>query len=227
MFTLKKIPAAALFACLCVAGSALPQQATSNQNAAMREMMQRMMPGDGHKIFSKMAGKWTHKMKVWNSTAPNAPPMESTGESESKLVLGGRFLLEETTGSVMRMPMQRMSILGYDNFTKTYTLIFYSSMETATNIATGTMDAEGKILTLRGEFTEPQGKYGFKNVVRMESNDIHVFESYRIMPDGTEMKIIEQVSTRVKQQALENPTTLPLSLALSHRGRGDKARAGD
>jgi len=197
MFT-SKSSVTAVLACLCIANSASAQQTTNNQNAAMREMMQRMMPGDGHKIFAKMAGKWTSKMKVWNSTAPTAPPMESTGESESKLVLGGRFVLEEATGSVMRIPMQRMSILGYDNLTKTYTLIFYSSMETATNIATGTLDTDGRTLTLRGEFTEPQGKYGFKNVVRMESDDVHVFESYRVMPDGMELKIIEQISTRVK-----------------------------
>jgi hypothetical protein len=98
----------------------------------------------------------------------------------------------------MRMPMQRMSLLGFDNFTKTYTLIFFSSMETSTNIATGTLSADGKTLTLRGEFNEPQGKYGFKNVIRLESDDIHIFESYKTMADGTDLKIIEQVSTRVK-----------------------------
>jgi hypothetical protein len=193
----------------CVAGTlALVILATNNvaaqqsnptaPTAAMQEMMKRMMPGDGHTIFARMAGKWTNTIKIWSSTSPTAPPIESTSQSESKLILGGRFVQEEASGSVMRMPMQRMSILGYDNLTKVYTLIFYSNMETATNIATGKLEADGKTLTLRGEFQEPQGKYGFKNIVRMESDDVHIFESYRVMPDGTELKLIEQVSTRVR-----------------------------
>jgi hypothetical protein len=166
-------------------------------NAAMQEYMKLMMPGEGHKVFAKMTGKWTGKMKVWSSMAPTQPPMESIDESESKLVLGGRFVLTEAKGSMMGMAMQRMNFLGYDNFTRQYTQIFTSSMGTATNIATGTFDASGKVLTLRGEFNEPDGKYPFKNVLRIESDDVLVFESYRIYPDGKELKLIEQVSTRV------------------------------
>ena len=174
------------------------QNGPANSNA-MQEMMRRMMPGEGHKIFASMVGKWHGTMRVWSSARPEAPPLESSTESESKLVLGGRFVLEEATSTVMRMPMQRMSMLGYDNATNEYTLAFYSSMETATNIATGTADETGKIITLRGEFLEPDGKAPFKNVIRLDRDDVHVFESYRIMPDGRELKLVEQVMTRVKQ----------------------------
>lgn len=164
----------------------------------MQEMMKRMMPGEGHKVFARMTGKWRGKMRVWSSTQPDAPPIESDTESESKLVLGGRFVLEEATGSVMRMPMQRMSIFGYDNITEKYTLTFYSNFETATNTASGTADATGKLITLHGEFNEPGGKAPFKNIIRFESDDTQVFESYHILPDGKELKLIEQVMTRVK-----------------------------
>ena len=167
-------------------------------NAAMQEMMKRMMPSEGHKILHRMTGKWRGTMRIWSSTQPEAPPVESATESESKLVLGGRFVLEEATGSVMRMPMQRMSILGYDNITKEYTLTFYSNFETATNTASGTLDATGNVITLRGEFNEPQGKTPFKNVIRFESDEVHVFESYHVMPDGNEVKLIEQKMSRVK-----------------------------
>jgi hypothetical protein len=88
--------------------------------------------------------------------------------------------------------------LGYDNGTKRYTLIFYSSMETATNIAAGTTSADGKTLTLRGVFDDPQGKHPFKNVIRFESEDVHVFESYAILPDGKELKLVEEITRRVK-----------------------------
>ena len=182
-----------------VAPSSLVAQETPSQpsNAAMQEMMKLMMPGEGHKFFTPMAGKWRGKMKIINYTDPTAPAMESDTESQSKLILGGRFLQEEASGSVMGMPMQRMSILGYDNVTKKYTLIFFSTTETATNIATGTLDADGKTLTLRGEFIQSNGNEAFKNVIRIDG-DTHVFESYRVMPDGRELKAVEQVMTRVK-----------------------------
>lgn len=185
------------FASTTMAQDAAPA-ASTNANSAMQAMMKRMMPGEGHKIFATMAGKWRGTMKVWNSARPDAPPLESPTESESKLVLGGRFVLEEATGTLMRMPMQRMSLLGHDNATNQYTLVFYSSMDTATNTANGTMDSTGKIITLRGEFLEPEGKVPFKNIIHIESDDVHVFESYRIMPDGKELKLIEQTMTRVK-----------------------------
>jgi len=185
---------------LCTASPAIAQEAVAPQSstATMQEMMKRMMPGEGHKIFATMMGKWTGVLKVWNSAAPTAPPVESATEAETKSIFGGRYVVTESKGTLMRMPMQRMAILGYDNLTKVYTLVFFSSMETATNIATGTLDADGKVLTLRGEFDEPQGKYPFKNVIRMDSEDVHVFESYRIMPDGRELKLIEEMNTRVK-----------------------------
>jgi len=189
----------ALFLIACLLAPCVGAQEPPPGRMDMQEMMQRMAPGEGHKVLQRMVGKWNTTMKLWSAAAPTAPPTESTGVSESRMILGGRFVLEEASGSVMRMPMQRMSILGYDNFTKNYTLIFYSNLETSTNIASGTLDADGRTLTLRGEFVEPQGKYGFRNVVRLQSDDVHVFESYRVMPDGKELKLIEQVYTRVKQ----------------------------
>jgi hypothetical protein len=32
----------------------------------MQEGKKLMMPGEGHKPFTRMAGNWTTKMKIWN-----------------------------------------------------------------------------------------------------------------------------------------------------------------
>lgn len=110
----------------------------------MQEMMKRMMPGEGHKVLAGMTGKWAGTMKMWNSTTPTAPPIESKTQSETKSILGGRFVLTESVGTIMRMPFQHIGVLGYDNATKLYTQVFYSNMGTATNIATGTVSDDGK-----------------------------------------------------------------------------------
>jgi hypothetical protein len=175
-----------------------PPPRNPDRQEMMQEMMKMMMPSEGHKPFAKMTGKWTAKMKIWNSAAMTQPPMESTEETECKLVLGGRFLVEEAKGKMFGMPSERLSLLGYDNYTKKYTQVFYSSMGTATNVAEGVFDANGKVLTLRGVFDDPSGKYPFKNVIRLDSDDLHTFESYKIHPDGTESKIIEGMFTRAK-----------------------------
>ena len=183
------------------AANTVTAQQTDNRsapNSAMQEMMKRMMPGEGHKVLAGMTGKWRGTMKMWNSATPAAPPIESTTQSETKLILGGRFVLTESAGTIMGRPFHHMGVLGYDNATKLYTQVFYSNMGTATNIATGAVSDDGKTLTLRGEFDEPEGKVPFKNVIRMESDDVHVFESYRIFPDGRELKLIEETNARVK-----------------------------
>jgi hypothetical protein len=192
------VPVGLLPALCLIAASIGAQEPPSARNLEMQEMMKRMMPGEGHRIFAKMNGKWRGTLKLWNSAMPSAPPTESTSEAETKSIFGGRYLVTEAKGTIMGMPMQRMAILGYDNLTKAYTLIFYSNVETSTNIAKGTLEADGKTLTLRGEFDEPQGKAPFKNVIRMASDDVHVFESYKILPDGTELKLVEETSRRVQ-----------------------------
>jgi len=194
------VAVSAAFAALFIASTLAqePPKSPLAQNAAMQEMMKLMMPGEGHKPFAKMTGKWTAKMKIWNSAAMAQPPMESTEETECKAVLGGRFLVEEARGKMFGMPSERLSLLGYDNYTKKYTQVFYSSMGTATNVGEGTFDASGKVLTLRGEFDDPSGKYPFKNVIRLDSEDMHTFESYKVLPDGKELKIIESTFTRMK-----------------------------
>src|SRR5262245_54576862 len=106
---LRWLALAVILSSLVIARSsfAQPPAAQPAGGAAMQDAMKLMMPGEAHKGFAKMSGKWTSKMKVWNSATPGQPPMESSGETETKLVLGGRYLLEEAKGSVMGMPMQR------------------------------------------------------------------------------------------------------------------------
>ena len=55
---------------------------------AMMEVYEKLgTPGAPHKMLASMAGSWTAKTKAWME--PNKPPLESTGASEQKMVLGG------------------------------------------------------------------------------------------------------------------------------------------
>ena len=63
----------------------------------MRAMMEAYAkfgkPGAQHKMLETMAGSWETKVKTWPQ--PGMPPMESTGSSQAKMIMGGRFLQDQ------------------------------------------------------------------------------------------------------------------------------------
>lgn len=56
-------------------------------------------PGTQHRLLAGMAESWTTKMSA--CLEPGKAPVGSTGTSEQKMILGGRFLQQEFTGEMM------------------------------------------------------------------------------------------------------------------------------
>jgi hypothetical protein len=173
-----------------------PSKSQPTMDEMMKEYMRYAAAGENHKLLAKLAGKWTLATKVWGM--PGQPPMESKGQAESRLVLGGRFLVEETDGKLAGMPSKTMSLLGYDNFKKVYNYVLISDLATATYPSSGSLDASGKVLTLTGEMDDVVGKRRVRHVVRIESEDQRVLESYDTLPDGKEFKVLETTYTRIR-----------------------------
>jgi len=168
---------------------------------AMEEMMKEYMrlstPGEPHKLLTKLAGSWTTSTRIWMD--PTQPPSESSGKCSGKLTFGGRFVLGECEGTMMGQPTRSLMILGHDNFKKVFEMAVIVDNSTSLLTSTGTLDESGKVLTLRGTMEDPfAGKRAVRNVIRIESDDKHVFEAYDTLPDGKEFKVIEGVYTRVK-----------------------------
>jgi uncharacterized membrane protein len=59
-----------------------------------------------------MAGDWDAVVKTWMGPGE---PEASRGYSANKMILGGRYLLQEYEGGAMGKPFQCMGITGYDN----------------------------------------------------------------------------------------------------------------
>ena len=74
--------------------------------AMMEKMMKLATPSDAHKELAKHAGTWEVHYKLRMS--PDMPWMETDGTVEKKSILGGRYLQEDVSFSVMSMPMQGM-----------------------------------------------------------------------------------------------------------------------
>jgi len=204
-----------LFVSFCAlivfAASALAQEKKTGAEAkppaspAMNEMMQKWMeaitPGEPHKTFNDFVGSWETTTTLWMQ-GPGGPPTMTTGAAEFKIILDGRYLLQETKGEMMGMPMAGMGVTGYDNFNKKYVSFWIDNLSTAMYLSEGGYDQTGKVMSLYGKMDEPMTGEHDKNVkyvTRIISPDKFVFEVHDpVIYVEPNTKVVEVVYTRRK-----------------------------
>ena len=95
---------------------------------------------------------------MWCDPDPNAPPMETSGSTETEMILGGRFLVDHTTGEFNGQKFEGMGISGYDNIKQKYISVWLDTMGTGMMTAEGQADAKGKVLDLQLPILLPHGR---------------------------------------------------------------------
>ncbi len=123
------------------------------QSKMMASWMKNASPGEFHKHLQPLVGKWNTTTKF--RLSKEAPWSESTGFSESKWAMGGRYIIENFKSFSVEMPFEGMGITGYDNTKKKYVSSWIDSMSTALMISTGTIDASHKVITFTGTYDDP------------------------------------------------------------------------
>ncbi len=163
---------------------------------AMMETYEKLsIPGPPHIQLTSLKGSWATKTKEWMD--PNKPPMESMGSCEMKTLLGGRFLQQECSGSMMGQPYSGIAINGYDNIGKKYVSTWMDSMATGIFVMEGTASADGKTITLMGEHESPTGgTMTHRALWKIVDSNNQVFEMYGTHPGSPEMKMMEMTYTR-------------------------------
>ena len=119
----------------------------------MKQMMNAATPGLPHKIFESFVGNWNYTSKWWDSA--DGKPQMSSGESQIKMILGGRFIQHNTHGKSMGMPFNGMGLTGYNNLTAKYETLWLDTMSTGMMRGEGTFDESTQTLTDSGEFSCP------------------------------------------------------------------------
>jgi hypothetical protein len=170
---------------------------TAEEKAAMDAMMKAATPGEGHKKLAGMVGTWDATVKMFQ---PGAPPQVSSGISENKWVLGGRWVQEQFTGNFMGMPFSGIGYTGYDNIKKQYVGTWMDSMSTSMMTSSGTADASGKTYEFNSTMDDPaSGKsMPVKSKVIVTDDDHHTMEMWSPGPDGKMYKMMEITYTRKK-----------------------------
>ena len=194
------IPVTSIGLCLVLAASVAMAKDKKHEKQmdpqATMEMYQKLAtPGEPHKLFATLAGSWTTTTKEWME--PGKPPTESTGTSEMKMVLDGRFLQQEFTSQMMGQPFSGIGIDGYDNLRKRYVTAWFDTMGTSIFLMEGTASADGKTITLNGRHDEPGGGHMTHRAVwKILDGNTQMFDMYGTHKHGKEMKMLEIAYTR-------------------------------
>lgn len=183
-------------AVLLVGAPALAQDEMSPEAAAeMAAWQAYMTPGEEHQKMTQGAGEWRQELTFW--MAPGAEVQQATSTSTVEAILGGRYLTEEMTGTMMGMPFEGRGTFGYDNAKDQYFMTWIDNM--GTGLMTGWGAPEGNKVTYSGTFVDPASGEDkpFRTVVTEVDPDHMIMEMYVPAPDGSgEFKNMEIHSYR-------------------------------
>lgn len=176
-------------------------QMTPEQQAEMEKWMQLGSPGEPHGEMAMFAGTWDVEGTSW--MAPDAEPMKSTGKAVHKMILGGRYMVQEYKSKVMGMDYEGHGLMAYDNYAGKYFSLWIDNMSTMVMTMTGTADGTGKTVTLTG--TMPNVMTGeeetLRSVQRMVDENTVQYVMYKTGPDGKEFKHMELTYTKTGDSA--------------------------
>jgi hypothetical protein len=180
-----------------------PAAGQPNESEMMAMMMELAKPGDNHKLLARGVGTWTYAVKMWMD--PNAAPMESSGTSVAREILGGRYIISDHTGKMqmpgpdgkmMDMEFKGMATEGYDNVKKKFVATWIDNMGTGIMNLEGTYDPGTKSLTYLAEYEMMPGmKTKIREVIKVTDQNHRTLEWYEDR-GGTEVKTMEITYTR-------------------------------
>ena len=171
------------------------------QQAMMEKMMKMGTPGENHRVLDAFVGKWNCTVK--NIMNPGDKPQESKGTSESKWIMGGRFLEQDFNGEPMMGmgPFQGLGITGYDNMKGEYNSIWLDNMGTGMMTSRSSYNAAAKTIEETGSFSCPvtgEKEKRFTGGLKIIDHDHYTYEMYFTGHDGKPFKSLEINYVRAK-----------------------------
>ena len=176
---------------------AKPAQQQDMQKAMQDYMMKAAAVTENHALLAQFVGKWTGTATTWQMAG--AQPEKSAATSEVTSIMGGRFIVEKFTGTMMNMPFEGMRVVGYDNMQKKFMTFWIDNNSTAFFMFTGTYDAAKKTFTDLSKWADGMGgMMDVRMVTRIVSPDEHIEEMYMSIAVAKEYKGMEIDYKRAK-----------------------------
>jgi len=160
----------------------------------MAAMVAFMMPSDAHASLATMTGDWDVNAKMWEPGSEN--PMTMTYTTSAEMILGGRYLVEEATGSFMGQDFEGMLLMGYNNGTQEYFSLWIDNFGTGMSLSKGKAERDGTVpmMGTMEDWVAPAGR-PLRSVMEV-GDDEHTLHMWSIHEDGTEVKAMELHYTR-------------------------------
>lgn len=168
---------------------------TIDPAAMMQKMMELAQPGAPHQELAKKVGTWEQHYKM--RMDPEGPWQEFDGQAEIKPLLGGRYVMEDVSFSMMGMPMQGMQLIGYDNMSQEYVALWADTMSTWWVTARGKKGADGTI-EMKGTMVDVMGPRPYRMVMHPKGDDESETEMYDTIPPKGETLVMTITSKRKK-----------------------------
>ncbi|HWZ87026.1 MAG TPA: DUF1579 domain-containing protein [Thermoanaerobaculia bacterium] len=190
--------AAALAAVLAAPAAAQDKKKAADEKAAMEAWQKAMTPGDGQKKLEPLVGTFDAKVRTWMD--PSRPPDDTVGASVNTWVLGDRYVQVKYEGVFLGETFSGIGYTGYDNVSKKYQSAWMDTGSTGMMLATGSFDAAGKVLSLKGTTSDPvTGKpTSADQKISITDNDHYMIELWGKTTDGKTYKMMEIQYTRKK-----------------------------
>ena len=185
--------------------------AESSQTQDMPGWMRRGLPGKEHAALNPLVGTWRARYEVYGTLGRRGdePPIVSDDvTTRREWIGGGRFIEDTTEGTLMGAPLWRRGWLGYSNVDRRYEWITIDSVNSTMMIYSGAPgSATAQPIVMEGAFTdqgvageETVGKrVGMRTVIRIESDNRHVFELYFRRPGEKDVLALRTIYVRVPQ----------------------------
>lgn len=160
--------------------------------------MQNPEPRDEHRWLEKLVGEWRYEMDA-PAMEPEQPPTKHTG-TESVRSVGGLWVVLEGRGDGPDEDHVNVMTLGYDPARERFVGTFLGSMMTHLWVYEGTLDADGRGLTLDTEgpsFTNEGEMARYRDRIEWRSNDHRVLSSVYQDADGAWQPVMEMHYHRV------------------------------
>lgn len=158
----------------------------------MMDMMKEMArPVAQHEVLKNMAGTWDCHAKFYMA-GPDAPPTTSTGVSEARLVLGGRYVYQDIKmDDFMGDKFEGMGFVGFDRASGVYVNDWIDNWSTGIMRMTGEYDESTGIFDWRGSWSmaTPDGPVDMPahHVIRPIDKDSFVMEFWEMGETGQEV----------------------------------------
>lgn len=195
---MQRILLSLIFCLMSFSLTAQEQQQPSGD--ALAEMMAKAQkytqPGEHHKKLERFVGEWDMEMRI---TMQGAPGTATQGTSSIKWLMPGRWLQMQGTGSMMGLPLNTITLLGYDNFKQSYVTTSISSIDTAMNRSEGDFTPDDKALVVYGtldEYLTGEHDKMVKTVYRFISEDELNIEVYDLPIGEVNNQVLEFKMTR-------------------------------